>query len=314
MVVHGDRKTQRALTRALGASLVPVRAAATAAEAGLLIDGDAGTVIVTSALLCDAPALVALGIDASRARGARTVVLSDVPRAAALSLFTGHQVGHLVQVGAGPASLAEELLLTVQKLLRRDLFGLEKYLGWSATVRETEVVSTMDRMRALDELRVSFERMGAPVRAARQAALIADELLSNAAHNAPVDSSGVAYLREHARDVDRRLTGRERPRLRWGADGRQLAVEVTDHYGALSVAEIRRHIGKLLTRTSAIRHDTSGAGLGIAMAYDSSSQLVFNLDHGRRCQVIGLVDQLARDEQGSAPVPSLHIFETRPDE
>ena len=51
----------------------------------------------------------------------------------------------------------------------------------------------------------------------------------------------------------------------------------------------------------------------LAMTYSASSQLVFNLDPGRLGQAIGVIE-LARDDSGHAPVPSLHVFEAHRDE
>ncbi len=50
--------------------------------------------------------------------------------------------------------------------------------------------------------------------------LVADELISNAVHDAPVDAAGVHYRRDLPRDVELELDARHQVRLRWGCDAR----------------------------------------------------------------------------------------------
>lgn len=305
VVIDDDRRVRTQVMRGLGATRTAVRGAASGAEARALLDDDADAVIVIAASRCtDDDVTLA-------ATGGRTVILYDVSRAAALTLVARAEVAHLV--GGDRPDLIDQLLVTVQKLVRRDLFGLEKYLAWSATIWERPLTSTGDRPGARAEIAATLTRLGAPARAVRNAVLIADELIANAIHNAPIDGDGVPYLREHRRDVERPLRARERPRLRWGGDGRRVAIEVTDRFGTLRAREVRHHVGKLRARDPEIRVDTAGAGLGLAMTYAASSQLVFNLDPGSLGQAIGVVE-LTRDDRAPAPVPSLHLFEVRRDD
>jgi hypothetical protein len=186
-------------------------------------------------------------------------------------------------------------------------------MGWSAATWSASIERTSDRLRCLDHMRATLDGIGTPTRSTRQLVLAADELLSNAIFNAPRDAAGEAYLREVPRDEDRPLEAASRPGVRWAADGRQLAVEVTDRFGSLTAAQVRGHVGKLLSREGAIRRDTAGAGLGLAMAYDACSSLVFNIERCKSTQAIGLIDLSPRDDSGSAPISSLHVFETNTD-
>lgn len=308
VLVHRDRKTQRVIQRVLGSTLRAVHVADGPDELrGLLRDHVPELIVASAALYLDG-ALDEVVAEACARGAVGCIVLADEPHQDAARLIEHADVEHVV---ASPMpGLAEELTIAAQKLLRRDFFGCEKYLAWGTVLLDTEVTSTTDRHRAVNELVGTVETMGLAARTHAQAMLIADELVSNATHNAPVDDRGDHYLRDVGREVHRELVGRERPRLRWGCDSRYLAIEVTDQYGTIDPTTVRRHLAKASARTMAIRTDTAGAGLGLAMTYASSSQLVFNVEPGYRTQVIALVDVRGRAPTGTAPVPSFHLFYT----
>ncbi len=304
LFVHPDRKTQRQVGRILASSLRPVIAVDSLDDASAHLDQPTALAIV-SARLAESPRYAAFR-QATELAGAVSVVLGEGPPIAILPIVASHRLCHVAS--ADPMSLADELPTTVQKLLRGDVFGLEKYLTWAAEVCSTEVVSTSDRRRALLDLQEALDPLGLSPRHERQATLIADELLSNAIHNAPVDAAGDHYLREAARDTHRPLTAREQPRLRWGCDGRYLAVEVTDQWGTVDPQILRQHIGKLTERDGGPRQGSGGAGLGLAMAYQAASALIYNLAPARSAQGLALIDLRVRPDGPRAMTPSFHVF------
>ena len=70
--------------------------------------------------------------------------------------------------------------------------------------------------------------------------------------------------REHVvRDAPARdLAGRERPKLRFGCDGRWFAISVRDHYGSVDGPTLVRHVAKSLIRSGQVRTEGPGAGIG----------------------------------------------------
>ena len=182
--------------------------------------------------------------------------------------------------------LAEELTVTAQKLIRRDLFGAEKYLLWGTELHERQITRSTQRSHVVQEISDAVRGRGQSARIASMAMLVADELISNAVHNAPVDAAGVAHpAATCARDIDIALDGRDSVRLRWGCDARYVAIEVTDQFGSLD----RETILGALARQD-VRDSGGGAGMGIALAYRSCDHLVFNLAPGKRTEIIALVD------------------------
>jgi hypothetical protein len=306
LVVHGDKKTQRLLGRVITSGVGPVHIVENLDAATAALPGAPAAVV--SAELAGCAGFAGF---AGAARHARVPVLlcGEAGPTEVLTLVRDHEIDHIVT--CDPVGFADELPLTLRGLARRtplDDLGLERYLSHGAPLSTIEPASTHGRLSALAQVRDSLAAMGLSARHERQAALIADELLANAIYDAPAAAAGHAERHELPRDKDRPLPEGERPRLRWGGDGRYLGIEVTDRFGAIDAATIRSHVAKLVDRSTAPRQGQGGAGLGLAMTFLASSQLVFHLDAGRVTQAIGLLDLRARPDGVRALVPSLHVY------
>jgi hypothetical protein len=312
LVVHPDRKSQRLIQRVLGSCGREVVVTDGCPAAALVLrDGTPALLVIASSLRlspdCDGI------VDRALAAGTLGCVVVHEERAAPpVQLFGVGWFQHLIT--ASMPVLAEELVVTVQKLLRGDVFGMDKYLGWGASTGATEIVSTDDRLRALGDLGRLIEKMQLGRRPQAAVMLAADELVLNAVHNAAVDDQGVHYLRELPRDTSRALVGRERPRLTWGCDGRWFAVSVRDSYGTADPTTLARYVAKSLVQSGQIRYEGAGAGIGLAMTYASVTQLVFNIDPGRASEAIALIDLRPWAPASLPTLASFHLFFTRPAE
>lgn len=306
LVVHPDRKAHRVLQRILGSigrSIVVVDGCAAAAAA--LDDGVPAVIVMGSAVR------LASGCDAIVERAlaggcAGCIIVHDDRAPVPPTLFDVGSLCHLV-TSAMPV-LVEELFVTVQKLLRRDHLGLDKYLAWGAFLGETDIVATDDRLRALGDLGTLCERMQIGRRQQAAVLLAADELILNAVHHAPVDEDGRRYLRDLPRDAVRDLVGRERPRLRFGCDGRWFAVAVRDAYGSVDAETLVRYVAKSLVRRGQVRTEGPGAGIGLAMTFTAVTQLVFGVEPGRVTEAIALVDVRPWSPTTLPLVASFHLF------
>jgi hypothetical protein len=223
---------------------------------------------------------------AARAKGAEAVMTLLGPSASAAALPGILGTGAVTNLLVHPSPiLNEELAITAQKLIRGDLFGVEKYLLWGTTLETVTFTHSRQRGDFVHQLAEQVRARNQTARVASTAMLVADELISNAVHNAPVDAAGVHFRANLARDSDFALDGRGSVRVRWGCDARYLAIEVTDQFGSLERDTILRALGK-----SDVRESGEGAGLGIALAYRSCDHLVFNLAPGRATEIIALID------------------------
>jgi hypothetical protein len=190
-----------------------------------------------------------------------------------------HVVAHPMPI------LAEELLATVQKLLRNEVFGLEKYIAWGADVRGYTLEDACERGDAVTALASDVTAVGLPERVSSLVSVIADELLANALYIAPLDDNKQRYRASEAREKSRALRGRDVVTVRWATDARYLAIEIRDRWGTLdpSAVPARLTSGKASSASS----DT---GMGLALAYACCNQLVIDLEPEVMTEVIALLD------------------------
>ena len=203
-----------------------------------------------------------------------------------------HVVAHPMPI------LAEELLATVQKLLRNEVFGLEKYLTWAADVRSYTLEDALDRDVAVAEIAREVVGMGLPDRVGSLVSVIADELLANAIYAAPVDDAGARPRLGAPRDQRCALAGRDAVTLRWATDARYVALEIRDRWGSMEPAACAKRLSKAQTSTG---------GMGLPLAYACCNQLVVNRAPGQLTEVIALLDvRYKPTELGRAA--SFHAF------
>jgi hypothetical protein len=301
LLVHPDRKALRTLHRILAATLRPVEVVDADAVAARAAATPGAVVVIDLGVARDRPELVA-----TPARGWIAVPGDDAQPAAPADVAALLDAGWRHVLGTPLTLCGDELAATAQKLLRDDVFGLDKYIGWSAAVRTVRLDDAGDRAAAVAALVDGVTLAGLSERVASLASVIADELIANAIYDAPVGAAGDRPRRGVSRDQPLPLAGRDAVELRWGCDARLLAIEVGDAWGSLDPAVP----GPLIARSS--RRGPSGAsgddtGLGLALAYACCHQLVIGIAPGRRTELIALIDVRHRPaDLGRAP--SFHVF------
>ena len=295
VVAHPERKAQRALQRLVGATLCPVQVVTDLD--GLLAAVDAQTIAVVDASVAnmnpglrDRPARAWIAVPGEGLAPAEASAVSSL-----LDAGWTHVLAHPMPI------LAEELLATVQKLIRGDTFGLEKYVAWGAEVRSYKLEDALDRDAAVTELAKDVVAVGLPDRIGSLVSVIADELIANALYAAPVDDSGQRFRANEPRDKGRPLVDRDVVTVRWATDARYLAIEVRDRWGSLDGASIARKLaggGK----------QTSEGGMGLPLAYACCNQFVIDCAPSKMTEVIALLDvRYKPTELGRAA--SFHVFE-----
>lgn len=305
LIVHPDRKTQRLVQRILGVTGYRVDVADELEQGIRLLQHETPLLVVVDGTAAVSPHADAF-FTAAQQRGAEACMTlltpSDakehVPRILSLGAITNLLV-HPMPV------LAEELTITAQKLIRRDLFGAEKYLLWGTELHAHTLKNANERAHLVAALAESVRARGQSARVASMAMLVADELLSNAVHNAPIDASGAYFRKDASRDIAVDLDGRHAVTMRWGCDARYLAIEVSDQFGTLDRETILRSLSK-----NDVRESGAGAGMGMSLSYRSSDHLVFNLSPGKRTEIIALID-VRYPPSERTPVSSYNVFVER---
>jgi hypothetical protein len=280
VVAHAERKEQRTLARLVGATLCPVEVVADVDA--LLAATDRSTIAVVEAGLAHSrPDLRTHPAQAWIAVPRETDAPCDPAHVEKLlELGWDHVLSHPMPL------LAEELLATVQKLIRKDVFGLEKYMVWGAEVRSYTLDDAGDRDEAVAELAKDVVAVGLPDRVGSLVSVIADELIANALYAAPVDESRAQFRLHEPRDKARALTGRDVVTLRWATDARYLAIEVRDQWGTIDGAAVGKRLAVGGKQASA----NAESGMGLPLAYACCNQFVINSAPDKCTEVIAVID------------------------
>lgn len=280
VVAHPERKAQRALHRMVGATLCPVEVVDNLDA--LLGKVDEHTIAVVDASLAqtrpalrDTKARAWIAVPGEGLAPAEAGVVDALLTAG----FT-HVIAHPMPL------LAEELLATVQKLIRGDVFGLEKYIAWGAEVRSYTLDDALDRDAAVNALARDVVAVGLPDRVGSLVSVIADELIANALYVAPVTEGGDRFRANEPRDRSRALADRDVVTVRWATDARYLAIEVRDRWGSMTPGVI----GPQLAAGGKQAGGTSEGGMGLPLAYACCNQFVLDIAPNTMTEVITLLD------------------------
>jgi len=226
------------------------------------------------------------------------------------ALVGGASVAHIIAHEATSPQGIAEMLITADKLLRDDLFGLGKYLRGKDTVMHTATLTcATDRdvqLRALSEFLVANK---APRPALATIVNAADEMLTNAMYNAPVDDLGLPLYASTNRRTKIRLAEDEYVELRYGVCKGVFGMSVADKFGGLRHGHLSKSIRRCVSSDDPIEQKAGGAGLGLFMLARTAHQFVVNVDPGNRTEVIALWNLDRKSLRVASSHHSLHYFE-----
>ena len=208
-----------------------------------------------------------------------------------------------------------ELLVSCERVLRGDIFGLEKYLAWGIEPETLLVRGSADREHILERLNRYLDELAIPSRLAGFAQGVADELLMNAVYNAPVDAQGRRLFAGRSRTEKLVLPPGQEALFRYACDGRWLALSVRDSFGSLERDVLFANLGRcLLHGQDQISDKPGGAGMGLFVVLSSVNSFVVSLAPGRATEMIGLLDVTGSYKTFAARPKSFHLFfgEMRP--
>jgi hypothetical protein len=222
------------------------------------------------------------------------IVGDDLDDDGLITIMLEAPVSHLVE---DPHD--RDLGITSEKLASGDVFGLEKYLAPGTPVGERAIVNDADKRHAMGEVCAWAEAIGARRPIVHRIANVADELMMNALYDAPRgDSSPAGFAR--------------RAVLRWGADDQVIVISVADTFGALRQRDVIDHVRRARSERGRPRPESDaqrGAGLGLYLVLANVASLVFNVEAGRRTEVVCLFDRTKAGRPASSCVRSLHVFQ-----
>lgn len=220
------------------------------------------------------------------------LLVSSALKGELLLEMLSHGLNNIIARRGGVTASAEvdehELIVTCNKLFRRDVFGLEKYIHtWGVQVRERTLRSAAERTTAVAELEEFLQALQCHPSMIPTILTTADELLTNAIFNAPRDEDGNSKYGSWSRVQDLDLQDGEAVELRYACDGKYVALSVADQFGSLDRQILVHYMRHALTGVKGTMEEKSGgAGLGLHMVLNSITQLVFNVESGRRTEAI----------------------------
>jgi len=221
-------------------------------------------------------------------------------------LFDSRADNLLVLQENGPD--AGDLLATLCKLRRGEIFGMEKYLRWGVELHPMALRSSEQRPAALETLNTYAASLGVPSRLAGLIGTVADEFMTNAFYNAPVRADrSRPYNRRHRTETVT-LESDQQIELRYGSDGVRFGVSVTDPFGSLEPARIHQALARGFRGVYNLDTDDGGAGLGLYHVLNSLSHFVINIDPGNRTEMIGLIDISGAFRRFAAAGRSFNLF------
>src|SRR5262245_1646133 len=204
----------------------------------------------------------------------------------------------------------EELIATAEKLLRGDLFGLDKYLLWGVSPLRLEIRDSREKHAYVREVSAMAERLGLGERTVALVEGIADELITNAIFNAPRDAAGRPKYALLPRRTPVALEPHEVGVLEFACDGNFIALSQSDPFGSLTQDTIVSYLNRCLVQRSPLgdASASAGAGIGLFRVFQSLSKFIVNIEPSRRTEVIALVDLRLNMKKFRQMPKSFHIF------
>jgi len=242
------------------------------------------------------------------------ILVTDLPMAEYCALLQQKDLLLLDHVVANLDSewTTSDLAITLQKLIRRDFFGIEKYLSPESNLQIQLIKGSADRESCNKKVQDWVESCGLGKNIGRLAYGICEELLMNAIYDAPI-AGGRTHYEDMERHESRALASDEWATLRYGVDGRLFAISITDPFGAFARDKWFSYLRKALKRDDSealIDTKKSGAGLGLFKMLYSSHGVVCNVEPGKKTEVIILIS-LNLPVRDFVHMPrSIHYFNT----
>jgi len=184
--------------------------------------------------------------------------------------------------------------------------SLASLLHWGYTGFKETVRTPRDRDLCVEGVVRFCERLNTPGRAREMLGELAHELLMNAMYDAPVDKAGQPKY-AHDRKAQIELADDEAAVIRCASDGMRILISVVDRFGRLPREKVFSGMLRGLDG-GAMDKSYGGAGLGMVYIYKASAVSIFDVDPGKRTEVIGIYE-LDLNQRAFRTLPrSVHVF------
>lgn len=225
-----------------------------------------------------------------------------------VDLFKSQRLTNLVsRTGVGEID-PSDLIATIRKILKRDVFGLEKYFMWGVPAVTMRVTRSSQKEAVLTAVTEFAANLGLQPRFGNQLALVADEFVTNAVYNAPVAADGTARFAHRARSEEVDLEG-ESVVVQFCCDGERVGISIADPYGSLTVDRVLEYLARCFQQgPDQVESKEGGAGLGLYYVFDALSHFIINIAPGVKTEMIGLIDVRGSYRDFASRAKSFNVF------
>ena len=230
-----------------------------------------------------------------------------------LSLSEVPKFSHFLTKSPDGRLFASDLFTTVRKILKNDIFGVEKYLVWGGETESYIISSSSQRNHLIDIFENQAKKLGLRKPICNAISNLTDEFIMNAIFDAPLDENGEPKYFYRDRNEEFDLEEHELPTLTWGSDGQSLAVSISDPFGRITRDKVIEYLTRCFeNQNEMVRDDQElpGAGVGLFLCFNMVQKFVINVDPGKRTEFIGIFDLKNSVEEWMKTNKSFHFFNT----
>lgn len=244
---------------------------------------------------------------AKRSRTRLLLLSGGLHRADLIALFGAHSLTNLIakKESVDPT----ELIVTIRKILSGDILGIEKYFIWGVRPVVMSVRGSKDKAALIERAERFASNIGINPRFTSQLCSVADELVTNAVYNAPVDGEGRHRFADWSRRREIQLDPHEEVVVKYCCDGHRLAISITDPFGSLTMDRVLDYLAKCLRKEDdQVDEKEGGAGLGLYYIFDALSHFIVNLKPGSVTEMVGIMEIKGTYKDFSARPKSFNLF------
>ncbi|GAC1351019.1 MAG: hypothetical protein NVSMB1_00070 [Polyangiales bacterium] len=206
---------------------------------------------------------------------------------------------------------SEDLIVTVQKIIRHDIFGIEKYFVWGCHPVVMPISHSKDKARVINIAEEYSQAIGAHPRIVNQFCTVVDELVTNAIYNAPTRSDGSPRYLDRPRNEPVDL-GEDSVELKLCCNGRRLGVSISDSFGSLTEERLFAYLSKCFRKgDDQVDTKAGGAGLGLYYVFDALSHFIINICPSKKTEMLGFIDLSPRYKSFASSGKSFNVFVER---
>lgn len=308
LFVETDKKQQMLAKMALGGLGIPMHAAATDEEFITKMQENRVDIVYLDAAM----AALAPIIRQTHPAAEIVVTLNGDVKDHLAELHGLDEVPHLItRREEDRVFTVKSLMTSTQKILSKDIFGLEKYLNWGVEVPSRAIVSSDQRPELIKSMDDYVSQLG--VRRANRDRIrtVAEEMLMNAIFDAPVDAAGEPLFNHTDRTQQLELTPEQQGIFRYASDGIFVAISVQDPFGSLMPSTILSYLESCYKdragEMNGQKAQKAGAGRGLHQIVEGADLVIFNLAPGQKTEVIAMFYVEVKESKFDAPALQLFI-------